>query len=397
MSVDTYKKSFFDWCKENDRTNLLSLWDYTLNDKTPKEIGYSSNLKYYFKCPRGIHESELKYLTSLIKQKQYKCSKCESIGQFIIDKYGEDYLKQKWSAKNTESPFSISRGSNKKIWISCTESKYHPDYLQCASSFSKGCKCPYCAKKKIVKEDSLGYVYPISLGVWSEKNELSPYCVTPGSETEVYWKCENHKHLDYKRRINNSSTYNFKCPICAKENQKTPLIDLTGKTFGHLTVLSKDEEKSMCGKIYWKCSCRCGREKSILGEHLRKGAIRSCGCLHREVMTGVEKWDWSKESPAKELHRIRNSKEYLEWRDNVLKRDSYTCQCCGSTNDLNVHHLNNFFDYPEERLSIDNGITLCEKCHLNKYEGSFHYIFGTWHTTKQDFETFLKIKGRSIK
>lgn len=392
MGKIAFNKSFYDWCIENNRNDLLELWDYSMNSVTPKDIGYSSNSKYYFKCPRGLHESEQKIIYSLIKQSEYKCSKCQSIGQYIIDKYGEEYLHSKWSSNNIISPFEISSGSSKKVWIRCTEKDYHPDYLQSVSSFRKGCKCPYCSNKKVVKEDSLGAKYPQVLDIWSEKNDISPYEVTHGSMIEVYWKCENNKHQDYKRAIGHSTTYNFKCPFCAKENQKTPLIDLTNRIFGYLKVLEIDNEKSKTGKVYWKCSCRCGREKSILGTHLRRGLIKSCGCLHREKLSGVDHWDWSKEPPSVELNRIRKSNEYSLWREKVFERDNHTCQCCGSTSNLNAHHLNNFLDYPEERLLIENGITLCEKCHLSKYEGSFHNIYGTMHTTKKDFESYLNEK-----
>lgn len=48
-------------------------------------------------------------------------------------------------------------------------------------------------------------------------------------------------------------------------------------------------------------------------------------------------------------------------RQAVLKRDNYTCQKCGSTNDLHVHHIK----YRSEGGSndISNLITLCEECH----------------------------------
>jgi hypothetical protein len=38
----------------------------------------------------------------------------------------------------------------------------------------------------------------------------------------------------------------------------------------------------------------------------------------------------------------RNTIEYHTWREAVLKRDRNTCQCCGETNDLQVHHIKNF-------------------------------------------------------
>lgn len=62
--------------------------------------------------------------------------------------------------------------------------------------------------------------------------------------------------------------------------------------------------------------------------------------------------------------RIRNSREYQEWRACVFERDHYTCQNCGQIGGtINAHHIKSFKDYPELRLEVSNGITLCLKCH----------------------------------
>ena len=61
------------------------------------------------------------------------------------------------------------------------------------------------------------------------------------------------------------------------------VIDLTGKTFGYLTVLRRAENNSR-GDASWLCRCKCGNEKVILGKSLRSGATVSCGCYHKEVV-----------------------------------------------------------------------------------------------------------------
>ena len=66
-------------------------------------------------------------------------------------------------------------------------------------------------------------------------------------------------------------------------------IDLTGQQFGYLIVLEVDKKATLehrnksttsNGQLYWKCQCKCGNIKSIAGNHLRKGDIKSCGCLN---------------------------------------------------------------------------------------------------------------------
>lgn len=55
------------------------------------------------------------------------------------------------------------------------------------------------------------------------------------------------------------------------------LIDLTGKKFGLLTVVSHFKRNKF-GQNTWKCVCKCGSTKTIVGHHLRQGSSRSCGC-----------------------------------------------------------------------------------------------------------------------
>jgi len=62
------------------------------------------------------------------------------------------------------------------------------------------------------------------------------------------------------------------------------IIDLTGQKFGLLTVLSKsDKTRGKRNRIAWKCLCECGKEVLVVGEQLRYGVTKSCGCLKRKI------------------------------------------------------------------------------------------------------------------
>lgn len=57
------------------------------------------------------------------------------------------------------------------------------------------------------------------------------------------------------------------------------LIDLAGRRFGRLAVLHRGPARRDAA---WVCVCDCGTEKVVRGQHLKRGLIESCGCLHRE-------------------------------------------------------------------------------------------------------------------
>ena len=92
-----------------------------------------------------------------------------------------------------------------------------------------------------------------------------------------------------------------------------------------------------------------------------------------------------------EQHMARNNTYYKEWIRNVFKRDNYTCQCCGKRGgNLNAHHLYNFAEYEDLRYDTENGITLCEQCHLVNYPNSFHSIYGERNNTPEQIDEFIK-------
>lgn len=64
-------------------------------------------------------------------------------------------------------------------------------------------------------------------------------------------------------------------------------------------------------------------------------------------------------------NKIRSSIEYKEWRKAVYERDNYTCVWCGdkTSGNLQADHIKPFSLYPELRLVVDNGRTLCRDCH----------------------------------
>ena len=58
-------------------------------------------------------------------------------------------------------------------------------------------------------------------------------------------------------------------------------LELTGKIFGKLTVLSKAE--TLKKQTRWLCKCECGNQKIIVGTHLTSHwkPTQSCGCLKK--------------------------------------------------------------------------------------------------------------------
>lgn len=61
-----------------------------------------------------------------------------------------------------------------------------------------------------------------------------------------------------------------------------------------------------------------------------------------------------------------SSKEWKLKRIQVKERDNHSCQLCGSTKDLHVHHMSGYDQIPNE--PIDCLITLCNVCHKAEHD-----------------------------
>lgn len=144
-------KSFEQWCVENSRQDILDRWEYEKNIKRPKEISYASQTKHWFKCPRKIHNSELKKIGSFTSGlSNISCNQCNSFAQWNTDNLDKDFLEKYWDYKlNNVDPWEISHGSGKeKVWIICQENNYHKSYSVPPLSFINGSRCPECNQSK---------------------------------------------------------------------------------------------------------------------------------------------------------------------------------------------------------------------------------------------------------
>lgn len=329
-----FDKSFYDWCVEHNRMDLNDRFDESKNGCTTKEVGYKSNLKWWFKCDKGLHDSDQYFMSFITSSptRSLSCRKCNSLAQIVIDKFGERYLNIHWHKDNTISPWDIAAGSIRiKVVVQCEKHDYHV-YEQVAASFAKGIGCPYCINRKVHPNDSLASIYPEIIDRWSDNNSKSPYEYSPHSDNKVWFKCPVGIHDDYFQKISNAVRYEFRCPECSLEETS---LRMRGA-----------------------------------GCHFWKGGING------------------------ENDTLRHRKEYKEWRTLVYERDNYTCQCCGMYGvKLNAHHINQFANYPNLRYNIDNGITLCEKCHDATEQGSFHNIYGTHNTTSYQLREYILEKS----
>lgn len=211
--------------------NALEMyWDYEKNTEDPWKIEGSSKINgvwlkctdtdyhgsYYIIRDHAIYGGGCPYCSHA------KVHPKDSFGQYLVDTYGEDMFDKIWDyERNTIDPFTIAPSiRSAQVWLKCTATNYHPSSLIYPNDLKNhGVYCCYCSKQSslICKEDSLGYLYPESVELWSDKNDKSPYEYYPKSNQKVWWKCKDGKHEDYQRNICDATAYDFRCSQCSYE------------------------------------------------------------------------------------------------------------------------------------------------------------------------------------
>lgn len=117
-----------------------------------------------------------------------------------------------------------------------------------------------------------------------------------------------------------------------------------------------------CGKDYMEWGVQAGKwNKQFCGRPCQKLYYRE----HSDEVKGENSPRWKGGVFVVERTRFMQTPQYREWRRNVFARDGYECQRCDTpaSGRLNAHHIKEYKDYPELRLELSNGVTLCNKCH----------------------------------
>lgn len=89
----------------------------------------------------------------------------------------------------------------------------------------------------------------------------------------------------------------------------TALMDLTGQTYGRLTV-ERRAENSKAGGARWCCRCSCGATLIVEAIKMRTGNTLSCGCLRRETTSAIGRRAFRHGGKV----GGKESKEYGPWR-----------------------------------------------------------------------------------
>ena len=323
----------------------------------------------------------------------------EEIKEIIEGKNGNGCKLLSTEYKNNKSPldilcacgepFKASLNSFQRSQKQCSKCGKEIGRLKMTNKIK--CKCDYCNKEieqipSQYKNQKHHFCNKECHSRWMSKNqsgENSPIyrkikcsCDYCGLEIKV----TNYEYKNQKHHFCNTECYG---KWCSKNR-----IAKNHPMFGKEGLKGKNNPKY--NRIECKCDY-CHKEISVSNYNYKKHKRNFCSTeCHSKWMSenikGKNHPSYNPNITDEEREKGRFGIGIPQWREEVYKRDKFTCQCCGDNHggNLNAHHLNGYNFDKEHRTDINNGITLCKTCHKG-----FHEIYGYGDNTWLQFREFL--------
>jgi 5-methylcytosine-specific restriction endonuclease McrA len=215
---------------------------------------------------------------------------------------------------------------------------------------------------------------------------------------------QSEDQIEFQDNLERSKGFYF--VVHSLEEAEKAIIGLTTE---------KVKKCKFCGKIFRGnhntdfCSQSCyGKSRRNRGEFLcnncgigvvrrqcefpKKGKAYCSRSCYERFVKGKDNPNWR--GGLKPINKaIRDSPEYKEWRKSVFERDAYTCQECGQVGgQLHADHIKPFSSFPELRLALENGRTLCIPCHMKTPS----FLGGTKYLTRDAAGRLQKARSKKV-
>jgi len=239
--------------------DIAKQWNYEKNgDLTPSDVRPMSNKKVWWICSKG-HE----WAATIGSRASSGCGCPYCSGRKVCADNNlavlHPELAQQWhKLKNGNlSPHDVRPRSSRKAWWKC---KKGHEWESTIAHRTNGRGCPYCAGRKVGKDNNLAVLQPALSKQWHQKKNgnLTPHNVTQNSGRKVWWQCV--RGHEWEARVADRSN-GIGCPYCSgnkvgADNNLAVLQPVLVKQWnksknGSLTPY--DVTQGARKKVWWTC------------------------------------------------------------------------------------------------------------------------------------------------
>lgn len=279
--------------------------------------------------------------------------------------------------------------------------------------------CQYCLKpfSKTKTEVHMAKKYENIILTYGKMDFCSKSCASKTPKEEIKKILENCglKIIPQDNYIGKDPVVFYHCPCCKKKTSKR-LRYFQWKLYDcEECQLDKIKEKRK--ELYWKyfyflknngyitltkefdfinsgtrtpknikVTCPNGHETAKPTKDLAKGFLRACRSCMLKAKTGSKcNLYIDGRNTINKDERAKIGSSLKTWRRLVLSKFANKCVICNSKEKLHAHHLNGFLLDKENRLNVDNGVCLCQRCHIK-----FHTDHGKKNNIKSQYDEFYK-------
>lgn len=351
-------RDFENWCKQNNREDLLVEWNNDKNSPlTPDQITAGSNKKVWWKCSDG-HD----WLTSVYNRTNGSgCPYCSGRypikGKTDLATLRPDLAKEWDYEKNINlKPEDFTVASGKRVWWIC--SKGHSFATSIGNRTKQNTGCAVCSSKKILKGfNDFKTLYPSLMNEWdfSKNTDVSPDEEPPFSKKRVWWKCSNCNENWCAPIASRSNGHG--CPKCSRKkaeiNRYGTLLSRTDsfaskhpelleewdyEKNNELGILPENILPNSNKSVWWICK-KCNHNwKSIINnrskgvgcpicstiigrEKLVSALIDKRGSLASSNSPLLNEWDYEKNVDVTPYDVMAGTHKKVWWK----------CNCCGNS------------------------------------------------------------------
>jgi hypothetical protein len=327
--------------------NVALQWDYERNEDrffsdgrkiTPKSVSSGSSERVWWKCEKG---EDHVWITTIASRRNHGCPVCagqKAVSSNCLGNTRPDLAIQWHYEMNNQlffsdgrkiTPWSVTEGSNKKVWWKCTEGDDHvwPAYIHTRRKSG----CPICINQHVVESNCIATTNYNLLAQWDfernnklikrDGNNVTPWTISSGSNITVHWKCEENEEHRWESQVNTRAISGNMCPYCA--GTKTNVSNSLSRTHPKIARMWNHEKNSEirfsngelitpknkgAGShliVWWKCFEVDDHEWKMEIRGMTKIGSTGCQCCRGRVVVKsnqlqnthpelAKEWDYSK-------------------------------------------------------------------------------------------------------